>query len=528
MYYCILVILSVIRFSTVCVDGALVNTPIGLIQGLETSINNQIVHQFLGIPYAKAPVADLRFKKPVPRSVFEDVFDATRFGPVCPQFVSQKIKDAINITGVSEDCLFVNIYVPGTIRKDSGKAVMVWLFGGAYIYGEGDLYDGTALAAKGDVIFISLNHRLGPLGFLSTANNSSRGNYGLWDVRLALIWVQENIAAFGGDPKRVTLFGESSGGCIAGFFTMSKHTTGLFRRVILQSSAATTPSFITHSPMHYAKEFGIRVKCIGQGETTGPGETTPASLMECLRQVSIDDIINATYAMDYDDIAWSLIDFAWLPVVDGDFIPDSPLKLLNNARYLETTDFYNVDTLVGVTNNEGALLYSWRIPDVQQYHPTAQVNVSKLVHERKFYRKKFLPAIFKQLFLSNKNHVLVKTAEFYYRNWTQTNNNYVGFSELFGAFGDSTMVVPVLEHVKQRLRAPTDSPGRTFVYLFAHDPQYRNNSIVKGLGHGEDLLYVFGFTKELRSIFDVNVVTEIDRQLSNTVMIFWTNFAKYG
>ena len=192
------------------------------------------IRHFLGIPYAAPPVGPLRWKPPQRAPAWQGTRDATVVGTQCPQTLSY--------SGASydEDCLFLNVWTPSGAHD---LPVMVWLHGGAFIFGSGGdkYYDGSKLAQHG-VVVVTINYRLGVLGFLAhpaldveDPSFPSSGNYGLLDQEAALAWVQRNIAAFGGDPKQVTLFGESAGGFSTCVQYLSSHTAGLFERAIAES-----------------------------------------------------------------------------------------------------------------------------------------------------------------------------------------------------------------------------------------------------------------------------------------------------
>ncbi|KAH3890258.1 hypothetical protein DPMN_014332 [Dreissena polymorpha] len=180
--------------------GPNVTTQLGVING--NTRNGEFdgkvyaVNEYLGIPYAKPPVGDLRFKRPEPFGNLPSPFDATRYGNVCPQ--SDFLK--VGMRSTTEDCLFLNIFVPITERDlEQGHAVMVFIHGGGFTMGSGETTPGHVLAWFGNVIVVTINYRLGLLGFLNMGTKNAKGNQGLWDQRLALQWVQANIGEFGGD-----------------------------------------------------------------------------------------------------------------------------------------------------------------------------------------------------------------------------------------------------------------------------------------------------------------------------------------
>lgn len=230
------------------------------------------VRTFFGIPYAEPPVGDLRWKAPQPPSAWTAPRDASRFGDVCVQIVSGMLEGDEQNKGKiigNEDCLYLNVYAPNGATPSTHLPTMVWLHGGAFIFGAGSSYDASVLAEKYGVVVVTLNYRLGSLGFLALPSPNAEGagasgNYGLLDQQAALHWVQANIAAFGGDPGNVTLFGESAGGMSVCAQLASPAAAGLFHKAIIQSGPCTSPnnSGAAADPVRrnldYAKKLGCK------------------------------------------------------------------------------------------------------------------------------------------------------------------------------------------------------------------------------------------------------------------------------
>lgn len=216
----------------------IVKTVYGQIEGVPG--RREGVSVFKGIPYAKPPVGELRWREPVPPDSWEGVRKADSFGPVGPQLDTPEIK----ATGLpmDEDCLYLNVWAPD--KTDQPSPVYVWIYGGGFQEGTSadPNFDGENLAHRG-IIVVNFNYRLGVLGFLATpelsqeSEHGASGNYGLLDCVAALRWVHDNIAAFGGDPQRVTIGGQSAGAGTCDFLAMSPLATGLFQRVIAESHA---------------------------------------------------------------------------------------------------------------------------------------------------------------------------------------------------------------------------------------------------------------------------------------------------
>lgn len=273
----------------------LLKTKLGILEGVRSIKFNKDLYTFLSVPYAKAPVAELRFKAPEPIEKWDGVLQATKWPPFC---VQQSLTLASGSSPVhilsrimSEDCLYLNIWTPSLkFNKNHKRPVMVWLHGGAFQYGgiSVDENDGSALALLGDVVVVTLNYRLTAFGFLN-AQNAQNGpnNAGLLDQRQALQWVQENIRQFGGDPQQVTLFGESAGGHSVGLHLISPASYNLFKRVIFQSGVPITQlkSYDSNPDTNGNRTEGIggymmakRLNCIKETPTPTTTTTTEASV----------------------------------------------------------------------------------------------------------------------------------------------------------------------------------------------------------------------------------------------------------
>jgi len=219
-----------------------VRTQAGLVQG--TMEGDVAVYK--GIPFAAPPLGDLRWRAPRPPAPWKGVHAADKFAPACMQTPIVMPALGLDALEVSEDCLYLNVWTPAKSPKDH-LAVMVWIYGGGFSIGGTSLkqYDGENLAKKG-VVLVSIAYRVGPFGFLaapelSAENHGHSGNYGLLDQIAGLQWVNRNIAAFGGDPNRVTIFGESAGGIAVSMLAASPLAGGLFQGAISESGGSFAP-----------------------------------------------------------------------------------------------------------------------------------------------------------------------------------------------------------------------------------------------------------------------------------------------
>nr|CAD7459869.1 unnamed protein product [Timema tahoe] len=274
----------------------------GTLQGHRLiSRNGREFNSFQRIPFAKPPVGDLRFKSAQPPENWSGVRDATKEAPICPQrniYMGDK-----DVRG-QEDCLYLNVYTPQLPRDGSSSRnlpVLFWIHGGGWLSGGGTLgFYSPAFLMDKDIVLVSINYRLGPLGFLSTGDEVSPGNIGLKDQVTALRWVRDNIARFGGDPGSVTIFGESAGGASVHYHMISPLSRGLFHRAISQSGTALCP--FAYAPggtsKHQAEKLAVLLDC--------PTNSSEA-LVSCLRKKEASEIIETDYAF------WLIITTLTLP-----------------------------------------------------------------------------------------------------------------------------------------------------------------------------------------------------------------------
>ncbi|MEV4216009.1 carboxylesterase/lipase family protein [Micromonospora sp. NPDC049662] len=287
---------------------------------------------FEGIPYARPPLGALRWAPPRPGPQWTGVRDATRPGPACAQLKGLPMDDP----SASEDCLYLNVTTPRTPAR-TPRPVLVWLHGGDFRFGQGDAYGGERLAADGDVIVVTVNYRLGALGFLAhpalAGPDGSTGNYGLQDQQAALRWVRRNATAFGGDPGSVTLAGQSAGATSVCAHLAAPGSAGLFHRAIMQSNSCVHPVQTRAEAVEAARELAGRVGC-----------TDPGVLAACLRGRDAATLVDA---VGYPGAG---VDLG--PVVDGRTLPVDPADALVSGR------LHPVPVLTG-TNRDESTLQVW-------------------------------------------------------------------------------------------------------------------------------------------------------------------------
>jgi para-nitrobenzyl esterase len=454
-------------------SGAFAQTPApvraqgGLLQG--TIENGLTVYK--GIPFAAPPVGDFRWRAPQPPAKWTGVKVADKFAPACMQ--NQIVNRTLGLEEVqtSEDCLYLNVWTPAKSPNER-LAVMVWIYGGGFSIGATSLkqYDGGNLAKKG-VVLVSVSYRLGQLGFmahpeLTAEQGGHSGDYGLMDQIAGLQWVKRNIAAFGGDPRRVTIFGESAGGISVSMLAASPLAKGLFQGAISESGGS-------FGPPRFANEGGENVPPLSVAEQNGK---------QFLSKLGVSSIADARKIPAEDLLKKSPpgLGGAW-PDFDGYVLQGDQYKLYEAGHYNDTP------ILVGTNSDEGALFVATT---------TAQAYVASVRTGYGEYADKILVA-----YPGASDAEALRSGRDLFRD---------------SAFGWNTWTWA-------RLQSRTGK-GKVFVYYFSHRPPYPDAPQFKGWGaaHAGELGFVFGqFGAGMNPTAD-------DRALSDQVESYWTNFAKAG
>ena len=318
----------------------IIETNSGKVQG-KIVINNCNYHyEFLGIPYAEPPVEKLRLKPPVPVLPWSDVFQAFEDGPMCPQKSSPHLPNAT----ISEDCLSLNIFT-NEIDEDDLKPVMVWIHGGGFSLGSKDIYRMQAVIDE-EVVLVTINYRLHALGFLSFGNHLVSGNMGLKDQHLAIDWVRQNIQYFGGDPDRITLFGQSAGGISVQAHVLSPYSQGWQFSAIAQSGSILYLSVETPGE---EEKFARNA-----AEALGCPLTLDQDTLDCLQNVDVTALVDnitdpddAMFVNSFHDVK-----FSYWPVIDD--YADEPFLPMDPLQSLLQGSFNKVPYITGTVKNEGA------------------------------------------------------------------------------------------------------------------------------------------------------------------------------
>lgn len=435
------------------------------------------VARFLGIPYAAPPTGDRRWRAPAAVTPWTTARDATQKGPACPQPTGMLLGTA----PTSEDCLTLNVWTSRTRESDTtARPVMVFIHGGGFISGHtwGGDYDGESLARRG-VVVVTLNYRLGQLGFLAhpalSAESDAQGvsgNYGFMDQQAALRWVRDRIARFGGDPGNVTIFGESAGSMAVSLHLLAPESRGLFHRAITESGTSTvmlTPmrDEAARAPLESAYSLGRRFA----GALGCNDETTAAT---CLRAKSPAEVIAALPSTN------ELLRFEarFQPNIDGRVIPETPYTAFHNGR------FARVPLMAGTNRDEGTIFTLTTPITTTDAYRTA---VRRLVpgHEDEVLNTLYPPAMFPSI------------------------------NAAFNAFlADAAFICPARDLARQY----ADAGQPVFLYHFTHETQI-GMLLRLGVFHSAELPFVFGnFTGLFR-------YRDADGPVVDITQGYWTRFA---
>nr|QFF91351.1 acetylcholinesterase isoform 1 [Potamotrygon motoro] len=493
-------VLGMLLHSSMCQSQPnselLVNTLSGKVKGTRIPVLSSHVSAFLGIPFAEAPVGNLRFQKPMAKKPWAETWDATSYPKNCQQYVDNQFpgfpgSEMWNPNReMSEDCLYLNIWVPSPRPKNA--AVMVWVYGGGFYSGSStlDVYNGKYLTYIEKVVVVSMNYRVGALGFLALhGSEEAPGNVGLLDQRLALQWVQKNIRFFGGDPGTVTIFGESAGGASAGMHLLSPDSRDLFQRAILQSGSAICP-WATISPTEgrrRAVELGRLLNCNIKNDR---------ALIRCLRAKKPKELIDQEWnVLPYSGI----FRFSFVPIIDGDFFPESPDAMINTGNFKRT------QVLLGVNKDEGTYFLLYGAPGFSKDS------------ESPISRKDFMSGV--KLSVPHASDLGLEAVALQYTDWMDEHNGVKNRDAMDDIVGDHNVICPLMHFAHKY----SEFGSSTYVYFFDHRASNVAWPEWMGVIHGYEIEFVFGLPLEQKLNY-----TQEEEMLSRKMMHYWSTFAKTG
>ena len=387
-------------------DNLIVELSHGKLQGKDRGF----YYSYESIPYAKAPVGELRFESPQPYDdKWHDIFDATKAPVACLQW--NQLKNGENKLQGFEDCLFVNIYKPKTGKEK--YPVVVFIHGGAFMFGAANIYGEDILMKSGEIMFVTISYRLGPLGFLSTHDEIISGNYGLKDQQLALKWIKNTIQCFNGDPEKILLMGFSSGGASAHLHMLNPYADNMVKAVFTVSGVALNPWVIMNKPKEKALRLAQILEC--------PDTTNTNAIKHCLKQKPADDIVTSVREF----LNWGynpVVTFG--PVVEHKsspqaFMTEHPRDIIKTGNYLP------VPWLASYTTEDGA----YNAAPLMEINPrTEEPYINN-------FKEKWLELAPQNLFLDNLSKDPVNYAQelldHYMGNLTFSEENYLKLQKLY-------------------------------------------------------------------------------------------------
>ncbi|XP_035251365.1 fatty acyl-CoA hydrolase precursor, medium chain-like [Anguilla anguilla] len=451
----------------------------------------QTVLAYLGIPFAEPPVGVLRFSAPLPPRKWQGLRDATVYPPLCLQNMNDTRQMADMYAGrfpplkTSEDCLYLNVYTPVRPGQPKHLPVMVWIHGGGFLMGGAALYDGSSLAAFGDVVVVIIQYRLGIPGFLSMGDGQTPENLGLLDQVCALRWVQETIHSFGGDPGSVTIFGESAGGTSVFLHMLSPVSSGLFHRAITQSGVILLALLM---------QSDTKTSALLIGQKAGCASADSADIMQCLKNKTAQEI---------EAITPRLGDSVMSVSADGVFLP-------KNTEEHRKLIFRSVPWIIGTNSHE----FGWILPNMILF-PGWDLGMT-----RQAMTMTLAFMLQKAAFPENAQKVI--------------EDEYFGDTEdpakirdiFLDLMGDLAFLSPAVEAARNH----RDAGAPVFFYEFQQRPSMYGHSrpdYVKA-DHFDEVGFVFGAPFWSEEIVMLDNTTWEERQLSKIMMKYWSNFAKTG
>ncbi|KAF9912795.1 hypothetical protein EC991_008657 [Linnemannia zychae] len=472
---------------------------VGQLQGWR----DQSAFRFLGIPFAEPPVGKLRFAAPVPKAPFTTTLDATYYKDVCPQSAPSDGLGASIVSGLlngareSEDCLNLNVYTPG-LKGKKLLPVMFYIHGGGFTGYSGSvvLFDGGNLASRGGVVTVTTNYRLGMLGFTENASAFSRsdvsGNQGIRDQILALEWTKKNIAAFGGDPNRITIFGESAGASSLRALLSAPSAFGLYTNVIGQSDPINIPFKSPEDSAAIQSMFFLSMGCASRD-------------LACARSKSVGDIMDAQVkanAMMFTEQNWTSSFLVDRPTVDHDLITGDFFELVKTGKYNTKANI-----MWGSVKDEAGRFIS-------SYYPTKETITATNY-----------ASVFAKAFNPQRVNLIVNNASSLYKPNMASDDPA---SDLFNEFFTEYFFYCPLKYFSREI---SKSGGKVYHFKFNYG---RGIPVADAFGycgtntgrvcHAQDLIPVFGTGAMLPLTFQVDDDARFARQIIDR----WTTFAKTG
>jgi len=447
----------------------------GKIQGSK----EENVSIFKGIPYAEPPIDELRYSAPLARKPWDGVVEAFKYLPVAPQ--PPPWDDSYPAPPQSEaECLNLNVWTPGC--DDKKRPVMFWIHGGSHIHGSGQILTGKEISRKGDVVLVTINYRLGPLGFFKIPGGAS--NIGQSDQICALEWVRDNIIFFGGDPDNVTIFGESAGATsVCALMAMPK-AKGLFTRAISQSGAVKSQGFEPSKRDVTAKMVLDELNLTSDD-------------IKKLRKLPVEKIVDAFVAAQMKSYQTG-VDMDCRPWINNENLPQHPIKAIEEGYARD------IELIIGTNLDEWKF---WRVfePDFEKYEQNKMKERMSLVMR-----------------MDGEEEATLDTIINTYKESRGDKYSPMNLQEIYDMYmTDSVFRIPSIKFAE----AQSKHQENTYMYLFTWDTPFENGRY-KSL-HALEIAFVFGSFWE-EDLFTLVKKTDETASLSDKMMSYWTSFARFG
>lgn len=487
--------ITCILFLSAVICNPVVRITNGAIRGQTLkSRDGRDFYSFTSIPYAKPPINELRFKPPETVDSWDGILDATKESNMCIQNNHFFLPIRHLILG-EEDCLYLNVYTPNI----NGKfPVMFWIHGGGFLGGHsGSNVFGAEYFMDKDVVLVSINYRLGLFGFISTEDDVIPGNYGLKDQVLALRWVQENIAKFGGDPGQVTIFGESAGGASTGYHLLSPLSKGLFHKAILQSGTPLCRWAVAPPGL-------IRKRTEAVAVIAGCHFNTSEEILNCLKQLPANYIVE----LHNKFVEWIIHPCViFPPVVES--CDSNQESFLCNHPFIGFKQESFVPTIIGLNSGEGGLFASNLFNETSLQYPELSTDFNRLLPILLMYKHVSMP--------KHLDEISNRIIERYFPSGKIENDSHLDTVKMIGDGSFSTCAMDM----SIKLSSPV------YFYLF----DYKNNEFSfnqlygdckkpLGVSHGDELISLFSM-KELNP----KGLNDKEIEMSKLMVNIWVKFA---
>ncbi|XP_046462151.1 acetylcholinesterase-like [Daphnia pulex] len=476
----------------------IINTLAGRVRGMTAvAATGKQVDVWNSIPFGQPPVGELRFRHPRPMDPWDGVRDTRDMPNSCWQTMDDFFGNFAGSTmwnantERSEDCLYLSVTVPRPRPKNA--AVMVWIFGGGFVTGSStlDVYDPKILVSEENIIYVTLQYRVASLGFLYFDQPGAPGNMGMLDQVMALQWIHSNIAFFGGNPNNITLFGESAGAASVSMHLLSPLSRNLFSQAIMQSGSATAPWATVDR-----EETIIRGLRLAEAVGCPHSRANLSATLDCLKTINASTLVNNEVA------PLGILEFSFVPIVDGAFLDESP------KRSLATRNFKKCNIMMGSNTEEGYFFIFYYLYNLFPKEENVYIN-----------REQFLQSV--QELNPFANSIARQAIIFEYTDWSNPDDPIRNRDALDKMVGDYHFTCNVNEFAHRY--AEMGGSNNVYMYYYTHRSSTQLWPTWTGVLHADEINFVFG-----EPLNPTKGYLPQEVALSKKMMRYWANFARTG